>query len=238
MRDMKISRREWIAGTMQTLGAVSALSIPAPLLGQSDLETNFDSYRGTLAILQGMTNRDSAQFIVLFPKKKRLSYQVLDSQKNSYAVDVRRREIKIHSDQGVEKLFVSGLSLTNTYFLRAIDEAGSVVDEREFKALDTLKPNPRIAIASCMKDIYVDSRESMWEALAMSEPDMIFLNGDTCYADKDNSDADEKGFWRRYSETRGLIGFFRFKKLIPMVACWDDHDYGANNGDKNWAKKI
>lgn len=233
---MKFSRRELLAGSVQTLGAVGALSLPVPLFGQTETIA-VDSYRGTLAILQGMTNRESSQFIVLFPKKKKYSYQVLDSQKNSYAVEVRRREIRTYSDQAVEKLLVTGLSLSETYTLRAIDDSGIVADERIFKAMDTLKPNARIAIASCMKDIYVDSRESMWEALAQTEPDMIFLNGDTCYADKDNDNEDEAGFWRRYVDTRSLIGFFRFKKLIPMVACWDDHDYGKNNGDKNWSKK-
>lgn len=234
---MKFSRRELIAGSMQTLGAVGALSLPSTLWGQSEAAIESDSYRGALAILQGMTNRDSSQFTVLFPKKKKISYQVLDSQKNSYAVEVRRREIRAFSDQAVEKLLVTGLSLTESYLLRAIDEQGTVIDERMFRAMDTLKPNPRFVIASCTKDIYVDLRESMWEAISQTEPDMIFLNGDTVYADKDNDSEDEAGFWRRYVETRSLIGFFRFKKLIPMVACWDDHDYGKNNGDKNWVKK-
>ncbi len=234
---MQLSRRKMLLGSAQLIGAIGVAALPIPTFS-GELEPKEDySYRGAFAVLQGMTNSNSSQFTILFPKNKKLNYQVHDSAGNSYAIDINRREVRTFSNFGIEKIFVTGLKVGQEYILRIQDDLGKEKDERRFKALDTLKKNPRVVIASCMKDIYVDQREEMWEAVAETKADLIILNGDTCYADKDNSDLDEKGFWRRYTETRSLLAHFRLKNLTPTVAIWDDHDYGMNNGNVTWSKK-
>ncbi len=33
------------------------------------------------------------------------------------------------------------------------------------------------------------------------------------------------------------IDYVEFKKKVPVVGVWDDHDYGINNGDKTFKRK-
>src|SRR5690606_38168500 len=39
------------------------------------------------------------------------------------------------------------------------------------------------------------------------------------------------GLWRRYVETRNTLAIFKADRLIPIVAAWNDHDYGLDSGD-------
>ena len=43
--------------------------------------------------------------------------------------------------------------------------------------------------------------------------------------------------WQRHAETRNYISLFRSKDLIPVIANWDDHDYGVNNGGRDYPFK-
>ena len=69
---------------------------------------------------------------------------------------------------------------------------------------------------------------------------MIFMIGDNVYADKNlgyRGPAAPVDIWKRYLETRGRLEIFKSKRLVPILAVWDDHDYGWNNGNKSYKYK-
>lgn len=112
-------------------------------------------------------------------------------------------------------------------------------EERYFKLKDLAKQH-KIAISSCMNDHYQNEQKRIWTNLTKLNPDIIFMIGDNSYVDhglKLKSGAEPQLLWQRYLETREKLHIFHSKTLIPIAMIWDDHDYGFNNGDKNYQYK-
>lgn len=236
---MKITRRQFITGTTVTIGAAGLLNelISVSPMTSADASVEDSTYRGAVAILQGFTNQNSTQLTILFDKNKPVHYRVINSAGIEISHQLERREIKTYSVSAIDKISIDNLILGVRYVFQVIDEkTGKVIDERNFSGLDLGKKSTRFIVASCMKDSMTGPREVMWDRVAQVKPDFVLISGDTCYADQ-NNDGDEAGFWRRYCEARSKIGHFRQKNLIPTLACWDDHDFGANNGDHTFTKK-
>lgn len=194
------------------------------------------AYTGKYPIHQGLTFEDLAYFNVLRPKTAELSFEVVDSKNAKLALVALSAAGMKGSDLQLDKFKVTGLQLGQTYRFRVLDAKGKIVDERNFKALDTNKKNPKVAIASCMNDFFKSACTQMWASLGNQTPDLVFLVGDTCYADNGN-DGTQLGFWKRYTETRTKIGVFRHKNLVPIMAIWDDHDFGGNGFDGSFGGK-
>lgn len=234
---MKISRRHLLKSTALVASAYGVSKLPISFLSQTEASAEDLLAQSDFAIIQGLTNATSAQLILHYDKKKAPSYKITNSSGEDVPFNILRTEKRSFSNFMIEKILVPDLSLGLTYKLSVINDAGNVLDERLFSALDVYKNQCRFVVGSCMKDALAKSNEGIWKAIDQNQPDFIIFNGDTCYSDKSNSDKDEKGYWRRYSETRQAIPFFKYKKLIPILAVWDDHDYGSNNGNINWQKK-
>lgn len=234
---MKISRRDFLQNSLVTgVGAFAVLNDPLII----DINKPYDLrgiYRGEFPILQGLTTQTTAQFTILVPKNKSLSYVITDSSSREFSIRKLNSETRAYSAWGVEKLIVTDLKINTDYAFKVIDSlTGKTLDQRVFRSLDTNLTAPKIMIASCMKDHKAGKREEMWDNVAATSPDMIFLIGDTCYADRDNNGSDED-YWRRYVETRTLLSHFRQQRLIPTLAIWDDHDFCGNNADGTFKKK-
>lgn len=73
----------------------------------------------------------------------------------------------------------------------------------------------------------------MWSDIAAQKPDLLILSGDNIYADThDMKKMKEEYDLQKYSETyQSLI------KNVPVIGIWDDHDYGVNDGGKNFSGK-
>lgn len=191
---------------------------------------------GLYPIHQGLTFEDMSYLSVLRPKNAELSFEVVDGKNVKQTLLAVKAVGMKGSNLQLDRFKASGLQLGQTYKFRVLDAKGKIVDERLFKTLDTNKKNPRVAVASCMNDFFKSACSQMWGSLANQSPDVVFLVGDTCYADND-SDGTPLGFWNRYCETRTKIGFFRHKNLTPVLAVWDDHDFGGNNADSSFGAK-
>lgn len=239
---MSQSRRDFLKHT----GIISAgLMTFQPFGGSSVFAAGSDAvaalattpaYTGKYPIHQGLTFEDLAYFTVLRPKTGELTYEVVDGANGKLALLAVSSAGMKGSDLQLDKLKVTGLQIGQTYRFRVLDAKGKVVDERNFKALDTNKKNPKVALASCMNDFFKSACTQMWASLGKQTPDLVFLVGDTCYANNE-SDGTQLGFWNRYCETRSRIGIFRHKNLVPIMAVWDDHDFGGNNFDGSYNGK-
>lgn len=190
-----------------------------------------------LAIMQGMTNENSSQFSILVPKDKNYRYEILEKESQRKISFQSRRVGRTYSNWVVDKLTVTNLSTDKEYELNILN-GHELVDQRFFTSLDLKQNRAKIAIASCMsdEDKLRPVMYKIWGELLAHRPNFIFLIGDNVYADmwvtsKIGPDgATPKIIWQRYVESRNLIPLFKTKKLIPILAIWDDHDYGRNNG--------
>jgi alkaline phosphatase D len=85
-----------------------------------------------------------------------------------------------------------------------------------------------IAFGSCV------GRDAMgpaatWGDMAerVGNVDLLLMLGDNHYADTTDLATQR----RYYAEQRKIAGFAQIARRTPVYAIWDDHDYGANNGD-------
>lgn len=189
------------------------------------------------SILQGMTDETSSQFSIVLPKAQVFKVEVVRADGVSSPLQTESEFVgREFSPEAVLKLRVFGLELGAEYVLRILDETGSARDERVFQALNLSKTDVNIAFISCQLDLL--HRDDIWSQLQKRQPDVAMFVGDNVYADRtsfiNKRPADEKQLWERYVLTRQRVAFYFQKRLVPVLATWDDHDYGADNAGKNY----
>jgi alkaline phosphatase D len=88
----------------------------------------------------------------------------------------------------------------------------------------------RIAFGSCAKHW---QPQPIWETVIAAKPDLWLFLGDTVYADTDGATAwlvskeQLAGEWNRLADKPE---FQKARATIPMMATWDNHDYGSHAG--------
>ncbi len=80
----------------------------------------------------------------------------------------------------------------------------------------------RLGFGSCARQ---DQPQPVWDAILERDPDLFVLAGDNVYADTTT----EAGFHEAYRALGERSGFQRLRQRVPILATWDDHDYGAND---------
>ena len=74
-----------------------------------------------------------------------------------------------------------------------------------------------------------------WKTIIDYKPDLLILLGDNVYGDFNNESANQlKQAYKKLSENSN---FQYIKNNIPIISIWDDHDYGINDGGRNWKYK-
>lgn len=195
-----------------------------------------------LAIMQGVTGLDYTQALVLKPGEQSYRYVLIDTQGKELAPHTTSVAKHPSSAWQVQRVVFSNLKPNSSYRLRVYQQQKrQLIDERSLRTLTTTRHRIRLAVASCMDDH--TAQGDIWQQMVQLNPDVIFLIGDNVYADKhidgkpENVNPKPADLWRRYVETRNYIALFKSKKLVPVVAIWDDHDYGMNNSGRNFPYK-
>lgn len=85
----------------------------------------------------------------------------------------------------------------------------------------------RIALGSCAKQ---DRPMPIWSAVSGFKPDVLLLLGDNVYGDTEDM-AVLRG---KYDLLAADRGFGAIRNTVPIVAIWDDHDYGVNDGGREY----
>ncbi len=94
---------------------------------------------------------------------------------------------------------------------------------QETRALTT------IVFGSCADQ---DKPCPIWGSIVKAQPDLLVLLGDTMYADLDKSKkVDPARIRETYGKLDGDASFAKLKSTVPIMATWDDHDFGKNDGD-------
>lgn len=228
---MKITRRLF---NFHTALALMSFSLRAKAHAKT---TKSDKYTG-LFILQGATDETSTRISVMTKKNQALEFTVTSRSSGELILPMSEEIFeKTYADWQVHNFYFTQLELSEQYDFVAKDSSGAVVDQRSFGLLDSQTAQYSFVLASCMDDKkHVDW---IWKNLSAQNPNVLFLIGDMVYADQVGSTgvhpADEAQLWQRYTETRSILELYRFAKLIPTFAVWDDHDTGKNNSDRDCA---
>ncbi|MEX1244980.1 MAG: alkaline phosphatase D family protein [Thermoanaerobaculia bacterium] len=92
------------------------------------------------------------------------------------------------------------------------------------------KPVSRIAFGSCLGQ---DLPQPIWARVLAARPDLFVFLGDNVYADTD----DPTLLRAAYAKLASQPGFQRLKRTVPILATWDDHDYGTNDSGGDFPAK-
>ena len=87
-----------------------------------------------------------------------------------------------------------------------------------------------IAFGSCAEQRHP---QPIWEAILAQRPQLFLALGDNIYADTE--DMNEMG--KEYARLARIPGFRKFRATVPIYAIWDDHDFGVNDGGREYPKK-
>lgn len=88
----------------------------------------------------------------------------------------------------------------------------------------------RIAFGACAKQ---DQPQPIWDAVIESKPQVFLFLGDNIYGDTDDMEV----LKRKWAQLGAQAGYRRLKQACPVLATWDDHDYGQNDAGSEYSKK-
>lgn len=88
----------------------------------------------------------------------------------------------------------------------------------------------RIAFGSCNRQ---DKPQAYWETIATTQPDQWIWLGDNIYGDTEDP-AELAG---HYARQKSAPEYQAFTGQCAVYGIYDDHDYGLNDGGKNWSIK-
>jgi len=87
---------------------------------------------------------------------------------------------------------------------------------------ESAKPLQRIGFGSCL---HQDREQPIWKPLLATRPELFLFIGDNIYADT----ADMKELRATYDRLLAQDGYKKLRATCPVLATWDDHDYGFND---------
>lgn len=89
----------------------------------------------------------------------------------------------------------------------------------------------RIAFGSCAAQ---EKPQPIWDAVIAARPDVFLFLGDNIYADTENTEI----LKQKYAQFGSQPGFQKLIKTCPIMAVWDDHDYGTDDSGADFRNKI
>ncbi len=91
-------------------------------------------------------------------------------------------------------------------------------------------PLSRIALGSCARQ---DKPQPIWDAVVATRPQLYLSLGDNIYGDTE----DMAVMRQKYDLLAALPGWKKLRATCPLLATWDDHDFGVNDGGADFPKK-
>ena len=85
-------------------------------------------------------------------------------------------------------------------------------------------PLTRIAFGSCA---HQQKPQPIWDAVLAWRPELFVFTGDNVYGDVASAAMTE--LRAAYAAAGKVAGLARLRAQVPVLATWDDHDYGGND---------
>lgn len=89
----------------------------------------------------------------------------------------------------------------------------------------------RIGFGSCARQ---DKDQPIWDRVNAWRPDLFVFLGDNIYGDTE----DMAVMRAKYDQLAAKPGFRTLRRQSEVIATWDDHDYGVNDGGSEYPMKA
>ena len=93
-------------------------------------------------------------------------------------------------------------------------------------------PLTRIAFGSCAHQA---KPQPIWDAVLDYRPELFIFAGDNVYGDVTSAAMTELS--EAYARAATIEGYAEVRATVTVLATWDDHDYGQNDGGAEFAHK-
>jgi alkaline phosphatase D len=90
-------------------------------------------------------------------------------------------------------------------------------------------PLTRIAFGSCADQ---DGPQPIWDAVLDYRPELFIFAGDNVYGDL--TPGAQTPLAEAYAKAATIAGYRAIRQQVPVLATWDDHDYGSNDAGGNF----
>jgi alkaline phosphatase D len=88
----------------------------------------------------------------------------------------------------------------------------------------------RIAFGSCARQ---NKEQPIWDQVNAWNPELFIFLGDNIYGDTEDMDV----LRGKYDMLAAKPGFQKLRAQSEVIATWDDHDYGVNDGGREYRMK-
>ena len=96
--------------------------------------------------------------------------------------------------------------------------------------LQQQKPITTIAFGSCSDQ---KRPQPLWDDIVAQKPDVWVWLGDNIYGDSESMDT----LRAKYARQKANPVYQQLRQSTPIIGVWDDHDYGVNDGGKEYPKR-
>jgi alkaline phosphatase D len=100
-------------------------------------------------------------------------------------------------------------------------------------AAEDAPPLTRIAFGSCAHQA---KPQPIWDAVLDYRPELFIFAGDNVYGDVTSPAMTE--LREAYARAATIEGHARLRATVPVLATWDDHDYGQNDAGADFPYKA
>lgn len=130
--------------------------------------------------------------------------------------------------------------LRRAFVLWGLIGVASAVAQPDYPESDPTLTLETIAFGSCAKD---REPQPIWSEIRRQQPDLFLFIGDNVYADTwieagesvSGPVQSRAQFDEAYARLGAQPDFQNLRAKTPLLAVWDDHDYGLNDGGKEYA---
>ena len=89
----------------------------------------------------------------------------------------------------------------------------------------------KIGFGSCFDP---QKDDQIFEIIGNQQPDLFLMIGDNVYPESETHDPSLQSLRNAYGKLAESKRFARLRDQIPLMATWDDHDFGLNDGGGDW----
>lgn len=107
---------------------------------------------------------------------------------------------------------------------------GCRTNKPDTSASQNTKPVSVIAFGSCSDQ---KRPQPLWDDIVAQKPDVWIWLGDNIYGDSESMDT----LRMKYALQKSNPVYQQLRQSTPIIGVWDDHDYGVNDGGKEYPRR-
>lgn len=193
------------------------------------------------AVVQGVAVPDRAVFAAVVPKDTKIAWFIYDREVGRlWKLHDSRRQQRAGSSWYVQRVEARELEPGRTYELLAGDPEGNLIEDRLFTTLSSGGSALRFAAVSGLRSGSSAMNGGLVPLTREKKPQFVLFGGGNvdAFVPKKSPLAKRANaldfFFERHLAAREALPLARERVLTPVVAIWDESEFGVAGGDRSF----